>query len=95
MKYTPLSLLAIITPGGLPQVDATNITVQSILSFIFALAGIISLLIITLAAFRYTISRGDPENIKKAKNTIIYASVGLAITMSAYGIVTFVYGRVK
>jgi Type IV secretion system pilin len=84
-----------VCADNLPKVDPSSVTIARIMSFVFALAGIISLLIMTLAGFRYVISRGDPENIKKAKNTIIYAAVGLAITMSAYGIVTFVYGRVK
>ncbi len=82
-------------PGGLPSQDLGDSTIHSVLSFVFALAGIIALLMISIAAFRYVISRGDPENTKKAKNTILYAVVGLVIAMSGYGIVTFVFSKVK
>ncbi len=91
--FTPLALIT--KPDTLPDSSLTSGTVQSVLHFIFALAGIIALLFISVAAFRYVISHGDAENIKKAKNTILYAIVGLVIAMSGYGIVTFVFSRVR
>ena len=89
-----IKLLAIDRPPSLPAQPLTGATVQTVLHFVFGLAGIIALLMISIAAFRYVISRGDAEAVKKSKNTILYAIVGLVISMFSYGIVTFVFNRV-
>jgi hypothetical protein len=74
----------------LPKVDATGTKLQAILSIVFATTGAIALLIITIAGFRYVLSRGDPNAVAGAKNAIIYAVVGLIVSISAFAIVTFV-----
>ena len=38
----------------------------------------------------YITSNGDPSGIKKAKDTIVNAVVGLIITMVAFGVVRFI-----
>ncbi len=78
----------------LPQTSFTNNSVQAALNIVFGVAGGIALLIITLAGMRYVLSRGDPQATATAKNTIIYALIGLFVTITAYGIVTFVVTRV-
>lgn len=74
----------------LPQVSASSGKLQSILSIVFATTGAIALLIITIAGFKYVVSRGDPGAVAGAKNAIIYAVVGLIISITAFAIVTFV-----
>jgi hypothetical protein len=72
-----------------PKVAADQGAVNTIMQVVFSIAGAICLLIITLAGFKYVISRGEPQAVAKAKNTIIYAVIGLAITILAYAIVSF------
>jgi len=38
-------------------------------------------------------SSGDPQAATKARNTIIYAAVGLAVSISAFTIVSVVVGQ--
>jgi len=52
--------------------------------------GAVAVFIITLAGFKYVTSGGNPENVAKAKGTIIYAAVGLVVSLIAFSIVTFV-----
>lgn len=85
-----LQFLAQVDTGPLPKTGATGAKLQSILSIVFATTGAIALLIITIAGFRYIISRGDPSAIAGAKNAIIYAVVGLVVSIAAFSIVTFV-----
>ena len=40
------------------------------------------------------ISQGDPAKIKQAKDTILYALVGLVVSIFAVAIVGFVVGRI-
>ncbi len=90
-----LYLAQIIDPEkiGIPQVDADDTTVTRILQYVFVLIGAISVLIIFIAGIRYMISTGDPQKTATAKNTIIYAAVGLVISVSSLAIIQFIVGK--
>lgn len=79
-----------INTDSLPKPEATLARLDSVLSLAFVLLGAIAVLIIVIAGFRYVISRGEPAEMARSKNTIIYALVGLGICILAYSIVTFV-----
>ncbi|HSX05974.1 MAG TPA: hypothetical protein VLF69_05890 [Candidatus Saccharimonadales bacterium] len=78
-----------IDTSCLPQTTTTN-TIPTALGIIFAFTASISVLIIVIAGFRYILAHGDPNGTAQAKSTIVYALVGLVVTMAAYSIVTFV-----
>lgn len=77
---------------GLPMVQSTQLTV--IFQYIFGTLGAISVLIIVIAGLRFILANGDPQSVTKARNTIIYAAVGLAIAVSADVIIRFVLNNV-
>ncbi|MEI6850962.1 MAG: hypothetical protein WCK26_03275 [Candidatus Saccharibacteria bacterium] len=52
--------------------------------------GAISVLMLIYGGIRYTISAGDAGAITKAKDTILYAVVGLVVAVLAFAIVNFV-----
>jgi hypothetical protein len=81
-------------PSGIPDVQASPTVIQTVLQFVFGLAGAVALLIITIAGTMYILSQGDPQKVAKAKNTIIYALIGLVITILSYSIVSFVVTKV-
>lgn len=76
---------------NIPKSTLEQSTLQDGLQIFFQIAGAVALLVIALGAFQYTISRGDANSIKKAKETIMYAAVGLLVTLAGYGIVTYVF----
>lgn len=78
----------------IPTTDVTQSSFQGILQVVFGIAGAVALIMIILAAFKYVISQGNPGETTKAKNGIIYASVGLAVCILAFSIVTFVSSRI-
>jgi hypothetical protein len=78
---------------NIPQTDITNTKVNSIYSLIFGIAGGIAVIIIVLGGIKFITSQGDPQGVAKARNTIIYAAIGLAVSIAAFTIVTFVIGR--
>ncbi len=61
-----------------------------ILNTITFVIGAVSVLMVVIGGLRYTISNGDSAGVTSAKNTIIYALVGLAIAVMANAIVNFV-----
>jgi Type IV secretion system pilin len=52
--------------------------------------GAISVIMIVIGGLRYVVSGGNTTNVTAAKNTILYAIVGLVISMLAYAIINFV-----
>lgn len=77
----------------IPQVSADQDLITTVLTWSLALAAAICFLIIIIAGFQFIISRGTPDKITKARQTIIYAVVGLAISLSGTIIVGFIAGR--
>jgi hypothetical protein len=86
--------LAPIQPGGLPQAGADPSAIQTILSITFGILGAFAFLMIVIAGLRYMVAAGDPQKTAQARNTIVFALVGLAIAISAQVIVAFVVKRV-
>ena len=62
-------------------------TIVNVLLFII---GAVSVIMIIFGGFRYVTSGGDSGGVTSAKNTILYAVVGLIVALLAYAIVNFV-----
>ena len=78
---------------NIPVNDVTGDNVNNILQIVFGTMGAIATIIIIIAGIKFMTSQGNPDNLTKARNTIIYAAVGLAVSLGALTIVTFVVGR--
>ena len=65
-----------------------------IINTIIFLVGAVAVIMIVIGGLRYTLSGGDSGSINNAKNTILYAIVGIVIAVSAYAIVNFVVTRI-
>ena len=77
--------------SGAGTVNRVIADIIGILSFI---VGAASVIMIIIGGFRYVTSNGDSNQIASAKNTIIYAIVGLVVAVLARAIVTFVFNRI-
>lgn len=64
-------------------------TITNVLLFIL---GAISVIMIIIGGLRYVISGGNSANVTAAKNTILYAIVGVIIALLSYAIINFVLG---
>jgi hypothetical protein len=78
---------------GIPNVQAGTPQVQSILAIVFATIAAVAVLIIVIAGFRMITSQGTPQETAKARSTIIYALVGLVVSLAAEAIVSYVLGK--
>lgn len=74
--------------------DKINELVADIINIFSWVVGVVSVIMIIVGGFRYITSGGDSSNITSAKNTILYAIIGLIIVALAQSIVRFVLGRV-
>lgn len=77
-----------------PDNGLVSARVQAGLQVFFGIAAAITVLYIAISALRIVLARGNSQDVVKARDSIIYASVGLVITLSGFVIVTFVLGRI-
>ena len=61
--------------------------ISSVLLFI---VGAIAVIMIVIGGLRYVVSGGDATQVQAARNTILYALVGIIIAILAYAAVNFV-----
>ena len=66
-------------------------TVTNVLLFI---AGALAVIMLIWGGLRYTISGGNSASVTAAKNTVLYAIVGLIIAFLAFAAVNFVLGAI-
>lgn len=78
------------TPSNLVNGDSSIIK-RAINIMLFAV-GVLSVVMLIFGGFRYVISGGKKESVTNAKNTILYAIVGLLVAVFAYAIINFILG---
>lgn len=91
-------LLALALPqiktDTLPRVTANENQIQVILNTVFVVIGAIAVMMVVIGGIKFAGSQGEAQGVAKAKSTIVYAIVGLIISIFAVVIVDFVFGNV-
>lgn len=72
------------------QGDSIKTTIGIVVNTLLFLIGVASVIVIIIGAITYTTSAGSADAIKRAKDMILYAVVGVIIALSAYAIVNWV-----
>ena len=78
--------------------DATtriNRIVHTIVNLLSAVVGIVAVIMIIVGGFRYITSGGNDTSVTAAKNTILFAIIGIVVAFLAYAIVNFVTNALK
>lgn len=86
--------------AGLNQTGGTGkenltLSVRNIIDVVLFALGMVAVIMIIVGGFRYVLSAGDSSSITAAKNTILYAVIGLVVAILAYAIVHFVVTSIK
>jgi hypothetical protein len=76
--------------GGNTETRTVQSSVKTVVNVMLYIIGALSVIMIVVGGIKYTISAGDSSKVTSAKNTIMYAVVGLAVALFAYAIVNFV-----
>jgi hypothetical protein len=74
-----------------PLTGTNGILMKAVNIILFAI-GIAATIMIIIGGIKYVTSSGDTANVNNAKNTILYAVVGLAIAVIAKPLLGFVVG---
>jgi hypothetical protein len=64
--------------------------IQAVTNVLLFIIGAVSVIMIILGGLKYVLSNGDSSQITSAKNTILYAVIGLIVALLAFAIVNFV-----
>lgn len=74
-------------PANLFGQNSIFVTVTNILLFII---GAIAVIMLIVGGIRYVVSAGDQTAVTSAKNTILYAIIGIIVAFLAYAAVNFI-----
>lgn len=73
--------------------DKVNGLIKLVINIFSLVVGVVSVIMIIIGGLKYITSSGDSNNVTSAKNTILYAVVGLVIVALAQFIVKFVLSK--
>jgi hypothetical protein len=70
----------------------TNGIFRIVTNVLLFIIGAIAVIMLIIGGIRYVVSGGDSSAVTSAKNTILYAVVGIVVALLAYALVNFVIG---
>lgn len=73
--------------------DRLSEIIKTVINILSVIVGVVAVVMIIFGGLKYITSGGDSSNVSSAKNTIIYAIVGLVIVALAQFIVRFVLDK--
>jgi Trk-type K+ transport system membrane component len=79
--------------GGATGANTLNNIIKAVLQILTWIAGIAAVIMVVLAGLKYITSGGDSSGVASAKNSLIYALVGLVIVAIAQSLVIFVLNK--
>jgi len=98
--FAPILLVTIFFAffGFISQADAVTIQnplrhdtfqglMEAIINFVFTLSLYVAPLMLIIAGAMFILAAGNPEQITKAKNLMIYVLIGLVIVVAARGLI--------
>jgi len=89
LGLVPLLVLAQTPAGPAPDairdINGVILVLNRIINAIFGLLMAIAALLVLYAAYNYLTAGGDEAKIETAKNTLIYAAVGIGVALLAQG----------
>lgn len=95
--FIPNSVLAQINvfseAAGISSARTLPEIIGRIVQVALAFLGILAIILIMFAGFKYMTSDGDPTKVEKAKKMIIQAVIGLVIIFASFAIVTFIFSN--
>ncbi len=65
-------------------------TVKAVINIMLFIIGLIAVIMLVIGGIRYATSGGSQEAVKGAKDTILYAIIGIVVAVMAYAVVGFV-----
>lgn len=74
---------------------ANNLTtiIENVINILLFIVGVGAVIMLIIGGIRYVVSAGDQQAVANAKNTILYAIVGIVVAVLAWAAVDFVFSQ--
>lgn len=81
-----VGLPLLLAPDALAAQDAVQVEnfIRNVIKLIAGLAGLVATGFFVVGGFGYITSSGNPEHLDKAKRTLLWSGIGLAIVIAAF-----------
>lgn len=92
----PLAGAHCAQPGGVPTLLFGEGSIfQKVANTLIFLVGVAAVIFMIIGGLRYVLSQGNASSVEGAKNTILYAIIGIIVAVMAFAIVNFVLINIK
>ena len=81
-------------PLGSNDINLVKVVLR-VLQIILAAVDIFALFMVILGGFEFLISAGNPNMVKKAKDTLVWAIVGILVITLSYSVLKFIFEEVQ
>jgi len=97
LTYLYYFAAALLSPNDINYQGPTSASnlMNNVLMPVYFWAGIVTVGFVVYGGFMYVLSNGEPSKVKKAKDTLLYAVIGLAVVLFAFAITKFIAGSTK
>lgn len=93
LQFTTTPSSGACNSSGQDATDQINKIVKTVINLLSAVVGIVAVIMIIVGGFRYITSGGNDTSVTAAKNTILYAIIGLVIVALAQVMVRFTLSK--
>jgi len=69
-------------------------TIKQVGNVLIFIVGAVSVLMVIIGGMRYALAQGDSNAVSSAKNTVLYAIIGIVLSLASYGLVNFVISNI-
>lgn len=90
---TAATLSGLKSDAAGPELDLAG-RIGQLVGSLLAFVGVVFLILMIWGGFKWMTAHGSPEEVKKAKDLITNAVIGLLIVVGAYLITSFILGRI-
>lgn len=81
-----------VTPPNAATGSLTD-NIKNIINVMLLIIGIVAVIMLIVGGFRYVLSNGNEKAVSGAKDTILYAVIGIVVALLSFAIVNFVLAR--
>jgi hypothetical protein len=71
-----------------------NVIIGKVINGVMGLVGSIALVMFIYGGFTWMLAAGSPQRVTKGKDILVWATIGLIVIFSAYGLVNFIFTKI-
>ena len=93
--FAPTIMLAAELDDPLNTGGDINLVIGRLVQALLGIVGALALLMFVWGGFQWLTSMGAPDKVKKGKDTLIWATIGIAVIIMAYTLVKAVVSALE